>query len=162
MLKPVCNTPQELAQAKARWIANSNQIAPPDGKIPMLGRKPDEGGEPALKLLPIPNDVLYIRLFPGGFARDQHMVFFDFVQGGTVGVPMPQGYSVHQVTTCGNVALLGLHDVFGWPLPPNGESFAVMEDLVQPQPRLGHNARRRVICMPPLGWWTPMATSGRY
>ncbi|KAJ6565670.1 hypothetical protein B0H10DRAFT_2112635 [Mycena sp. CBHHK59/15] len=120
MLKPVCNTPQELAQAKARWIENSNRIAPASGEIPMLGRKPDEGGEPALKLLTIPNDLLCIRFFPGGFEHGKHMVFFDFVQGGTIGVPMPQGYSVQQLSIYGNVPLRGLHD---------GESFAVMKEV---------------------------------
>jgi hypothetical protein len=57
------------------------------------------------------------------------MVFFDFVQGRTVGVPMPHGYSVEQLTISGNVPLRGLHDVFGFPLPYNGESFAVMEEV---------------------------------
>ncbi|KAJ7855968.1 hypothetical protein B0H14DRAFT_2754181 [Mycena olivaceomarginata] len=138
MLAPVCNTPQELAQAKARWIENSNQIAPASGEIPMLGRKPDDGGEPALKLLPIPDDCLSVRFFPGGFERNQHMVFFDFVQGRTVGVPMPHGYSVEQLTISGNVPLRGLHDVFGFPLPYNGESFAVMEEVTVVLMRPGH------------------------
>ncbi|KAJ7666537.1 hypothetical protein B0H17DRAFT_261997 [Mycena rosella] len=128
MLTPIYNTPQELAIAKAQWIAHSNQIAPPSGRIPILGRKPDDGGEPALKVLSIPGDTLSIRLFPGGFERGRHMVFFDFVQE-NMGVPMPQGYSVKQLTNSGDITLQGLYTVFGFPLPHNGESFAVMEDV---------------------------------
>jgi hypothetical protein len=36
ILKPVCNTPQQLAQAKAGFIASSNRVAP-DGNILILG-----------------------------------------------------------------------------------------------------------------------------
>ncbi|KAJ7240349.1 hypothetical protein B0H12DRAFT_1221759 [Mycena haematopus] len=127
MLKPTCNTPQELATAKATWIENSNKMVPESGIIPVLGRKPDDGGEPALKLLPIPNDTHSIRLFPGGIERNRQMLFFDFVQEGKA-VPMPQGYSVHQLMLWGNVPLQGMHHVLGFQLPSNGESFAILEE----------------------------------
>ncbi|KAJ6502220.1 hypothetical protein C8R45DRAFT_1209827 [Mycena sanguinolenta] len=142
MLRSSCNTPGELARAKEKYLAYLDTVAPPSGESPILGRKPEDGGEPAYKLLPIPDDSLSIRLFPGGLARSRRTLFFDFVQvhddGSTVGVPMPKNYRVEQRLPVGNIRLKGLHQVLKLPTPSNGESFAVMEEASVLLARPGH------------------------
>ncbi|KAJ6632152.1 hypothetical protein B0H10DRAFT_1976334 [Mycena sp. CBHHK59/15] len=127
MLRPYCRTEEELVVEKQRYIASAERSVP-TGKIPMLGQKPNDGGEPALKFLPIPGDRLAIRIFPGGFERGRHMFFFYFVDENEQPVNMPPGYSVHQCFAPNNIQLKGLHEVLGFPLD-KGDSFAVLEDV---------------------------------
>ncbi|KAJ7503083.1 hypothetical protein B0H11DRAFT_2223177 [Mycena galericulata] len=113
MLKPICSTPEALARAKAKYMEHANQLVPPSGEFQMIGRKPEEGGEPALKLVPIPGDALSVRFFPG----INGTVSFDFVKGdydgehsmGT-GLRMPQGYVVHQAFFGHLIELKGIHE----------------------------------------------------
>ncbi|KAJ7049438.1 hypothetical protein C8F01DRAFT_1378564 [Mycena amicta] len=132
---------ENFAEVKGRWLARGAQMVP-NGKIPVLGQKPEEGSASAYTLFDIPDDdnKLSIRLFPGGVQRFQRILFFDFVTtawGKTRGVPMPAGYGVYQMMPNELVALQGVTQVFGAPVPDVGESFTVMEDVQVVVKRVG-------------------------
>ncbi|KAJ7758131.1 hypothetical protein DFH07DRAFT_818804 [Mycena maculata] len=112
MLRPYFRTEEELAAGKRLFLLNAEGSVP-TGEIPMLGRKPNEDGQPTLKLLTIPEDRLAIRFFRGGFPATKAMVFFDF----------------HQVSIPTKIQLKALHDVLGMQPGDGSECFAVLKDV---------------------------------
>ncbi|KAJ7061999.1 hypothetical protein C8F01DRAFT_1136087 [Mycena amicta] len=129
MLTPIYGS-HGVAGAKEAWRA-ATETSFANG-LPLIGRKPEEGGQGALQYLPIPGDLEHsIRLYPGGFESEQGILCFDFYSSAhRQGVPMPPGYAVFQPTMSssgGEVELQGLHATLGGQqMPQYGESFLVI------------------------------------
>ncbi|KAJ6465994.1 hypothetical protein C8R47DRAFT_991090, partial [Mycena vitilis] len=87
--------------------------------------------EPDILFIPIPQDLLCIRLFPGGSRPESGMFFFDFFDANR-GIPVnaPTGYTVEVVWP--NVLagpLASLEATMGFTADPGLEKFPVMEQV---------------------------------
>ncbi|KAJ6580819.1 hypothetical protein B0H19DRAFT_1060541 [Mycena capillaripes] len=83
MLRPYFRTEKELAATKRQFLLNAERSVP-TGEIPMLGRKPNDDGQPTLKLMDIPDDSLTVRFFRGGFPAERGMVSLTSFTNGTI------------------------------------------------------------------------------
>ncbi|KAJ7750369.1 hypothetical protein B0H16DRAFT_1550440 [Mycena metata] len=123
--------PEGMDAAREAFLRSSAAAFPADGVIPILGQKPEHGaGGGPLKITEIPDDLLVMRFYRGGFRPDEQMVCFDFYDRRTKqGVAKPPNYHVYQHTVQGPIELHGLHHALGHDAPLGIESFIIMKGV---------------------------------
>ncbi|KAJ7474156.1 hypothetical protein FB451DRAFT_1466705 [Mycena latifolia] len=121
--------PAHVDQVARDFMKNAGRNLPRSGRIPILGMNPEESGQPADKIIKVPNTRLSVRFFVGDSPRG--LLFFDFVeQGSGLPINLPAGLTLWQRAAVQDARLMSLHQALGGQTPTGvTERFALAEGV---------------------------------